>query len=36
VVNKILRENKVGSKWEFKIKELADGSFEKFKARIIV
>jgi hypothetical protein len=35
VVDKVERGKEVGSKWVFKVKRLADGSIDKFKARLV-
>jgi hypothetical protein len=35
VVDKVERGKEFGSKWVFKVKRLADGSIDKFKAQLI-
>jgi hypothetical protein len=35
VVDKVEEGKEVGSKWVFKVKRLADGSIDKFKARLV-
>jgi hypothetical protein len=35
MVNKVEGGKEVGSKWIFKVKRLADGSIDKFKAQLV-
>jgi hypothetical protein len=35
MVDKVDGGKEVGSKWEFKVKRLADGSINKFKAQLV-